>query len=719
MENDGIKALLDPKSIAVVGASNDPLKIGGRPIEYLKRYGYKGKIYPINPNYPEIQSIASHASIFDVEDEIDLVIIAIPSQYVIETLHGCGKKKVKAAIIFSSGYAELGEDGRRAQEEISDIAKLYGMRIVGPNCQGVANLKSHSVASFSTSLAKGELYNGSSAIISQSGGISGMLYNIHKAFGWGAKYWIGTGNEADVHVPELMNYIIDDPDVKVLQVYMEDVKDGASLINAAKKARKLNKPILALKSGRTVEGSKAASSHTGALATEDIVIDAVFDNYGIIRVDSVVELGVFPQVFELEKKPSGKNVAIITNSGGLGVMMVDKCKELGLNLAIFSEETKHRLSQFLPTFSSVDNPVDVTTQIFFDHDLFSKILPILMEDSNVDSILLGLGIGEGYDISKMIIDLSEAQKQGNAIIALTLIDSTGVGCDKGVIETISKNGVPAFEDPNLCIKAVAKFIEYHLELSSYFDEEAECEQLNYDINLTNATDFLNEYDSKLLLKKWNFPISQEILCKTEEEACQAGKSIGYPVVLKISSPFIQHKTEIGGVKLNVQNEGHLIKAYHEILTNVQRFVSVDLVDGILVQEMVIDQGYEISLGLKRDPAFGPIIMVASGGIYIEILKDIQLLVPPFNFARAKKAVNSLKMSPLLHGARGKAALDVDALCNTIMSFSRLAQVAEIEEADLNPVLVLENGKGVKIVDSLIKIKNQEGENKNELGQFTS
>lgn len=699
-----LQALLEPQSIAIVGASNDPNKIGGRPLEYLQRYGYGGQIYPINPKYTEIQSMTCYASMFDVPDAVDLVIIAVPRQFVLDMLHDCGKKKVKAVIIFSSGFAELGVEGRKIQEEIAQLSRLYGMRIVGPNCQGVVNLKLGSLATFSTCFAAGEEEptSGSTAIVSQSGAVAAMLYNIQKKSGRGIKYWIGSGNEADVHVPELLQVIIDDPEVKVLQVYIEDVKDGGSLIQAAQKANERKKPILALKSGRTAEGSKAASSHTGALAAEDSVFAAIFEHYGIVRVDSVIELGLFPQVFELDQIPRGKNVAIITNSGGLGVMMIDKCKQMGLDLAVFSEETKDQLSQVLPVFASVQNPIDVATQFLNDRELLAKIFPILMRDSHVDIILIGLGIlGQGYDIPGMIEQVVQAQQQGDALIALT-----GVGCGQGVIEHFSKNGVPAFEDPTLCIKAVAKYADYHFNFQSDVNEEVECEHAHAQIQLPNVSGYLNEYDSKHLLKEWGLPVTREILCITEEEACQAGQSLGYPVAMKISSPFIQHKTEIGGVQLHIGNEEQLRAAYKQILANAQRHVSEDEMDGILVQEMIVDRGFEISLGLKRDPVFGPIIMVASGGIYIEILKDFQLLVPPVTYNKAKKAVDSLTMSPLLRGARGKVALDVDALCHTIVSFSKfVTQVEAIEESDLNPVIVLEQGKGVKIIDSLIKLKN--------------
>jgi len=700
-EINGLQPLLEPQNIAIIGASNDPNKIGGRPIDYLKKYGYKGDIFPINPKYSSIQSITCYPSILQVQKEIDLAIIAVPGSMVIDTLHMCGEKKVKSAVIFSSGFAEIGEEGRKAQEQIKQIAKTYKMRIMGPNCQGVGNFKTGSIATFTTSLADGKKIAGSGAIISQSGAVAAMLYNILKQYGRGVKYWIGTGNEADINVSELINYMIDDPEVNVLQVYIEDVKDSVSLIKAAEKSKKMKKPILALKSGRTLEGSKAASSHTGALASEDIVFDAVFSNYGIVRVDSVVELGLFSQVFELRKVPKGKKVAIISNSGGLGVMMIDKCKEMGLDLASFSNTTIQKLSEVLPVFVTPQNPIDVATQLLNDKDLLEKIMTVLKDDQNVDIILIGLGIiGQGYDVPKMIEHVSAAQKDSDAIIALT-----GVGCQKEILETFSRRGVPSFEDPNLCIKAVASYVKYHKDLQNEFDNESFEPLVTSNMIQLDRKGYLNEFESKALLKQWNLPTTREILCTSAEEAKQAAETIGFPIVMKVSSKDIQHKTEIGGIVLNIQNEEQIKEAFNKIMSNATQHVNEEKIDGILVQEMILDKGFEISLGVKRDRVFGPIIMIASGGIYIEVLKDFKLLVPPLNYSKVKDAVNSLVMAPLLKGARGKKPLDLPALYETIISFSKfVTQIESIEEVDLNPVIVLEEGKGVRIVDSIIKFK---------------
>jgi acetyltransferase len=703
MNRNQLGALLHPSGIAVIGASDDPNKIGGRPIAYLKKYGYRGKIYPVNPKYAEVQQLKCYPSITDVPAEIDLAIIAIPGAHVLDTLHECGRKKVKSVIIFSSGFAELGEEGRSRQREIGKIAEMYGMRIVGPNCQGVANFSIGSLATFSTTFAEGQLEVGPTAIISQSGAVSAMLYNIRKKYGRGSKYWIGTGNEADVNVAELLDCIVDDPDVRVLQLYMEDVKNAGALIAAAGKARERNKPILALKSGRTAEGSQAAQSHTGAMASEDIVFDAVFDNYGIVRLDSVVELAVFSQLFELPNRPKGNRVAVITNSGGLGVMLIDHCKEMGLELARLSEETRQRLAGVLPAFASVRNPVDVATHFLNDRELLAKLLPILTADAGVDIVVIGLGVvGRGYDVPAMIEHIVQYQGNNDAVVAFL-----GVGCQDDVIASFSRSGVPAFDDPVLCVKAISKYVAYHLDRREAQEEKAATHGATVKPALPKTAGFLSEYEGKRLLKEWGMPVTREMLCADEEEAVRAAATIGYPVVMKISSPYVQHKTDIGGVELNIRDEPQAREAYRRLMENGDRHVGKDNIDGVLVQEMITDRGFEISLGVKRDPAFGPVVMVASGGIYIEVLKDFRLLVPPVTKAKARKAVESLIMAPLLKGARGKKAFDVDALCDAIVSFASLVtQTDAIEEADLNPVIVREQGKGVAVVDCVLKLTSE-------------
>ncbi|MFC7364176.1 MULTISPECIES: acetate--CoA ligase family protein [Bhargavaea] len=698
-END-FSSFLKPESIAIIGASNDPGKISGRPIEYLLRYGYEGKIYPVNPKYDSIQGLKSYRSIQELPMGVDLAIIAIGAKYVVQNLKACIEKQVKSCMIFSSGFAEMGEEGRKLQEEISVIAAQSGLFIIGPNCQGLANLKQRSITSFSTAFVEGDLVNGSSAILSQSGAVAAMVYNMQKEEGTGIKYWASTGNESDINIPRIATYILEDDDINMIQIYMESIKDGEELIDLGKKSVELDKPVLVLKPGKSEEAQKAASSHTGALAAEDAVINKAFDQFGLVRVDDVNELSSFSKVFRLDKRVKGKNVAILSNSGGLGVMMVDKCKEFGLNLAEFEEETIKRLEGILPIFASFENPIDVTAQLLNDKELLSNALPILMDDPNVDIILFGLGIiGKGYDIDTIMGDIIEAQSVGEKLIGVAW-----VGSQKGKVEIFNKNDVPAFEDPSLCVKAFAKYAQYCIEAkgnSTINDSITLFDMTELLVSAETHNGFMSEYDSKRVLKD-NFPIGKGFVCGSSSELLELSEQLNFPVVLKVNSPKIQHKSDIGGVKLNIKNKQELLSVYSNMKSNEL------LVDGngnleTIVEEMA-DSGFEISLGMKKDPVFGPVIMVASGGVFIEVLKDFQLLIPPISNEQAKAAIENLMMFPVMKGARGSTPKDIDSLVDVVVKFSQFVVQNEafLEEIDLNPVIVHEEGKGVTIVDALIK-----------------
>jgi|LGOV01.1.fsa_nt_gb acyl-CoA synthetase (NDP forming) len=706
MKNDVLDGLLAPQRIAVIGASDDISKISGRPIEYLLRYGFSGEIYPINPRREVVQGLPCYPSIKEAPGEIDLAIIAIPGEAVVAALNECAGHQVKTCVIFSSGFAEVGEQGKNIQKSISEVAAQTGMRILGPNCQGVVNLHNRSVASFSTCFAEAELAKGYSAIASQSGAVAAMVYNLQKQWGSGLKYWIATGNEADLTVSELLSKLLDDDDIRVVQAYMEDIKQPEKLLEAAKKARKLGKPILALKAGRTPEGQKAASSHTGALAGEDVVLNAIFKRHGIVAVRDVHELASFPQVFAQGKKARGRNVAILSNSGGLAVMMVDQCKEQNLELAKLSKATVDELETMLPSFGSAANPIDLTAQLLVDKKLLSNALPVLARDPGVDIILLGLGImGKGYDIPTIVKDIASTNSSSEQLVGVAWVAG-----QQGVVEQFAAYDVPVFDNPTMCVDAMAKYVDFCFDVDYVHQPVlAEADEALVAVMLDGyrpyiVDGFLSEYHSKQLLRQWDLPVSREILARNEVEAVAAASAIGYPVAVKICSAAIQHKSESGSLALNITGEAQLRQVAVEMLEKGVREVGEERFEGLLIQEMFA-AGFEISLGVKKDPTFGPVIMVASGGIYIEILKDFQLVVPPVSEQQAIYAVQRLASLPILEGARGGERLDIEALAQLISNLSSFVVQAggRIEELDLNPVFVMKQGGGVRIVDALVKL----------------
>lgn len=703
MHDDGIHGLLAPRSIALIGASQDPTRIGGRPLEYLKRHGYRGQVYPINPKYDEIDGWRCYSAVTEVGEPIDLAIVAVGRSMVLDVLNQCAEAGVRAAVVFTAGFAESGDDGKRLQVQFAELAERSGMRILGPNCQGLANLHTASMCTFSTAFAADRLRVGSSAIVSQSGAVAAMIYNIAKSLGKGAAYWVSTGNEADVTAPEVVGAVLDDEHVRVIQLYLEDIKDGRLLVDVADKALARGKPILAVKSGRTEEGRRAASSHTGALAADDAVVDAVLRRHGVVRLEDVNELGLAAQLFELGKAPEGGRVAILTNSGGLGVMMVDRCKEVGLELANLSPQTRAQLDALLPEFASHSNPIDVTAQLLNDPDLLYKALPILLDDTGVDIVLLSLGtVGKGYDIPRLVSAAADAQRTGSGVVVVTW-----VGSAREAIPEFTAHSVPVFEDPGLCAKAVARYVDYHrrrLEAARPSKGGEHPAITRERRGHPQGSGVLSTYQAARLLGGHDLPMCRDGLAQSARQAGDIADSLGYPVAMKVSAATLPHKTEVGGVALDLANRKNVEAAYEQIMDRCNRTVSREEIEGVLVQEMVSGPGFEVSLGLKRTETFGPVLMVASGGIYVEVLRDFQLVVPPVTPEAATEAVLSLRMAPILSGVRGQPPLDIEALADTIVRFSALALGAEwIAEADLNPVIVLPRGEGVRIVDALVRV----------------
>ena len=698
-----LSALLDPASIAVIGASDDPHKVGGRPIEYLRRYGFAGRVYPVNPRRETAQGLPCFASIGDVPERVDLAVVVVPGTAVVDVLEACAAAGVRSCAVFSSGFAELGDEGRRIQAEITALARRSGMRVLGPNCQGVANLGTRSIASFSTSFAEGALAEGASAIVSQSGAVAAMVYNLQRGWGGGVRYWVASGNEADVTVPELVGRIVEDPGVKVVQAYLEDIKDAETLASSAARANALGKPVLVLKSGRTAEGQRAASSHTGAIAGEDVVLDAVLRHHRLVRVRDVIELSHFPVVFGQDKRPRGRKVAVITNSGGLGVMLVDQCKEVGLELARLSEETIRRLEDALPAFASSTNPIDITVELLNDRHLLAKVLPVLADDPEVDIVLYGLGImAKGYDIPTIVDDVVDAHHGGPQLHVVAW-----VGGAPGVAERFNERGVPAFEHPTMCVDAVAAYADHCLTAldGPPPDRPAPGTGAGLDAYRRHTVaGFLSEHRSKELLRPWGLPFPAEALATTADEAAAAAAEIGYPVAVKLSSPAVQHKSDAGMLALDVADERDLRRLAEDMLTRGRELAGPEAVEGVLVQEM-LRGGFEISIGMSTDPVFGPVLMVASGGIYMELVQDFELLVPPVSADAAQQALERLACYPILQGARGRGPYDVEALRSAVVALSELVSQAgdELAELDLNPVLVLEQGQGIRVVDALVRL----------------
>ncbi|MGD9525447.1 MAG: acetate--CoA ligase family protein [Dehalococcoidia bacterium] len=705
LRTDGeLGALLDPSSIAVIGASDDPGKIGGRLLRYLSDYGFSGKVLPVNPVREVVQGLPAVRDVEELPDGVNLAVVVTPAAVAPAAVAACARRGVRACVVLSSGFGELGGDGRRLQRELVEAARAGGMRLLGPNCQGVANLASGAVTSFSSSFANFPLRDGAVAIVSQSGAVAGMLAALQHPHATGLRYWVATGNEADVTVAELIDAVLDDPGVRVVQAYCEHLANAPRVAAAAAKARRLGKAVLMVKAGTTEAGAKAASSHTGALAQPEMVVDAFLRRHGVIRVRSLTELSDLSRVFETSPPVRGQRVAIVSNSGGLGVMMADAALVGGLELAGLTEQTRDALRAVLPSFAAVDNPIDVTGQIVQRPELLSGVLPALAADPSVDIVLVALGIvGPTYDVDAITEAVSALHTDAGARGVLVAAVSVGGRSELG--ERLAARGVPAFHDDAACVRAVASFAQHCAWRRRPPPPEATEVDITLPVGVPRSGDmhagFLSEHASKALMASWGLPVVPGRLVSGPAAAGGAAGELGYPVVVKLCSPAAAHKTELSAVRLGLTDADAVEKAAADVLA-AGRSVGIEPIEGVLVERMV-REGVEISLGATWDPTFGPTVLVGSGGVHVEVVRDFRLLVPPVDRAAVIDAVRQLTIHPLLTGVRRAEPHDVDALVDMVLRFAGFfaATGGALPEIDLNPVFVLRDG--VVIADALVRV----------------
>ncbi|MFZ5626364.1 MAG: acetate--CoA ligase family protein [Bacillota bacterium] len=703
-----MERLVQPRSVAIIGASQDFTTINGKILKYLLKHRFQGQIYPVNPKYEEIAGLGCYPSITAVPAQVDLALIAIAAARVPAILKECGEKGVKAAVIFSSGFAEVGETGRALQQEIQAIGRQYQMRLLGPNCLGLLNVPLGLTAAFSASLEVEQLQSGPVALVSQSGAVGFMLFNLLQEAGVGVNWVVTTGNEVDVTAGEALHYVVEDPQTRVVLTYLEGLRDGESFARTARRAAELGKPFLVLKVGNSASGQKAAATHTAALTGSAAAYQAFFRKYGIIEArdsDDVVDLA---RAFLPGKLPRGKRVGIVTMSGGVGILLADHCEEQGLVVPELSQQLKDRIQQVIPPFGSPQNPVDVTAQSLNQGDEFKRCLEILLTSGEIDMLVVAITMATGELAAKIGRDIAAAATG----ISLPLVVSWSVGqvAQPGFAE-LKKAGVPLYHSPARAVKALAALSRYADWRSAGLNEAPvqvnQERQARVQAILAQATGALGEYDTKQILLLYDLPVTREKLAHTAEEAMAAAEAIGYPVVLKINSPDILHKTEAGGVALNVGNAREVREKFSQLLANARAFNPRARLEGVLVQEQ-IGAGVEVIVGLQRDPVLGPQILFGLGGIFVEVFKDAVLRPVPLTRQEAEIMLDSIKGSPLLKGVRGQPAVDREALIKVLLGISQLALEAEEQllSLDLNPVVALPAGQGARILDGVLVARKQ-------------
>lgn len=689
---DSLKPLFQPESIAVIGASSNPTKIGGRPVAYLKMHAYRGALYPVNPTAPEIQGLKSYPSITDVEGPVDLAIFSIPGRLVRTAMEECAAKGVRAIIMFSSGFAEIGEAGRRDQEAITEIARQAGMRLLGPNCMGVVNFSTAMVASFHPAFAELVAPGGRIGMVSQSGAFGGISYQMARDRDLAFSHILTTGNEADVDIADCLAFLSQDPATRVIMLYIEGCRDGPKLLEALEMARTAGKPVVAIKLGRTEAGAAAAQSHTAALAGSDAVYDALFRQYGAYRAHSIEEFFDIGAAAAIGALPSNNKVGLITVSGGVGVLMADEAAARGLDVAEVPDETQAKIKSEV-TFAATRNPIDVTGQVVNDIGLLHRMVQLVLDEADFGAIACFQGSMGRTPAHEGTI--TEAWLRLRRDYPETLLVITGL-CSPAFHTAMQQAGCLTFTEPTHALRAIAALDGFRRAGARH----APRPEIGPAPALPSGT--IGEIEALAILRRAGLTTVDERLVQSGAAAAEAARALGFPVVLKVVAPEIVHKSDVGGVALNVASAADAAEAYAAILKRVGAAAPDATVEGCLVAPMIGD-GVETILGVQHDPIFGPVVMFGLGGVFVEVLRDVTFRVAPFDQAEAHRMIREIKAYRVLEGVRGQPPADIDALARALSQLSLFAAAAgdRLATLDVNPFLVRAEGAGAVALDAVM------------------
>jgi len=682
-----IDSLFHPRSIAVIGASNDPQKVGYAVLNNIVKYQFTGEIYPVNPKAEEILGLKTYRSVGDVQGDVDMAVIAIPARFVPQTLRDCIRKNVKAAVIISAGFKEAGTEGILLEKELKTLARESGIRILGPNCLGIINTANNINATF----AAGMLPQGRLSFFSQSGalGIAILDWAIGNRIGFSK--FISLGNKTDLNETDFIEYFIDDPETDIILGYIEDVVDGRRFLEIAQKATK-TKPIILVKSGGTQAGARAASSHTGALAGSENAFNAAFRQTGIIRAEGVEDLFETAMAFSSKKLPAGNNLLIVTNAGGPGIIAADTAEKNAINLPQLSREMIDQLMGVLPKNASLYNPVDIIGDATSER--YAAVLDRVLSESHIDGVLIILtpqAVINVEDTAKVVID---ASRKTDKLLITSFMGEERV---RSSAEMLKAASLPQYPYPEPAVRAFKKLSDHALwikkgsEVPPEIDADRDAADRIIQNALRNNQYQFAEDDAREILSKYGFAFPGKYLAETAGEAASAASRIGFPVVLKISSPDILHKTDIGGVRLGVSSRREAKEAFTEITANARRFMPSAFIKGVTVYETV-PAGKEVILGITNDRTFGHMVMFGLGGIYVEVLRDVSFRIVPVSLSDAHDMIGEIRTVQLLKGVRGEKPADIDAIAGSIVRLSRLVtDFPRIQELDINPLVVYENG----------------------------
>jgi acetyl coenzyme A synthetase (ADP forming)-like protein len=698
-----LQAFFQPTSIAVIGASTNPTKLGYAVVKNLVECGFstKGKIIPINPTAKEILGCQAYPSVLDVPGPIDLAVIVIPYSIVPDALRTCGEKRIPAVVVISAGFREAGSEGLERELELIRIAQEYNLRLIGPNCLGVIDTYTPLNASF----AAGTPPSGPMAFMSQSGALGTAVLDIALAGRLGLSKFVSLGNKADVSEIDLLQLWVEDPNTRVILIYTEGMPNGQQFIQTARQVTR-KKPVVAIKSGVTQSGSRAVSSHTGSLAGSEQAYQAAFHQAGILRADSMQSL--FDMALALGYQPAlpGDRIAIVTNAGGPGILATDALERTGLSLARFEYETIHALEKYLPDAASAANPVDVLGDARADR--YRYALDQVAIDPNVDGILVLLtpqAMTEIEATARAICDLSHSCDK--PILACFM----GEARIQSGVDVLTAEGVPNYPFPERAALAFRAMADYrrisHQVPPEYisFDVDHSAVKKVIDQVRNEGRMSIGDFEARSIMQAYGLRIPQSEIAETPDKAVQIASQIGFPVALKIASPDILHKTDVGGVKVGLRSASDVRDAFELMVYRAQRYVPEARIWGCLVQEMAPPGGLEVLVGMNRDPQFGPLVTFGLGGVYVEILKDVTFRVAPFSRQEAEEMLGEIRAHALLDGVRGQPPADKAAILDTLLRINQMVQdYPEITELDINPLMVYQEGQGALAIDMRLILK---------------
>ena len=705
-----IKAIMEPRSIAVIGATDRPGSVGRAVVTNIIEAGFGGVLYPVNPRARSVVANRAYPSISDIPDEVDMAVVIVPAPMVTQVVEEAAEKGVKGVVVITAGFKEVGGEGLEMERELKALVQEKGIRLVGPNCLGVINTAPG--FSMNASFAQAMPAPGKIGFISQSGAMCTAVLDLAKGRNIGFSKFISFGNKADVSEIDLLEYLGQDPETEVILMYLEDITDGKKFMDVARKITwKYKKPMLAIKSGRSEEGAKAVSSHTGSLAGSDAAYDAIFMQGGIQRVEDVNEMFHYATAFSQMPRPRGNRIAIVTNAGGPGIMTTDAAVRHGLKLAEFGERTTRILAKNLPPTANIHNPVDVIGDA--DYQRYEAALRAVIDDGDVDGAIVVLTPQKMTDVletAQMVPRVIEGVDKPVLCSFMGIVDvSEGV-------RFLEENGIPNYSFPEEAVRALASMVWFSEILTE--EKDARREFIHFDVDSQKVAGIIHEKlenldrvhlpqaESNEILKCYGFPVLESVLVSNRKKVKDAFNQLGGPVAMKISSRDIVHKFDAGGVVLNVEDPDEALEAYDKIIAGAKAFKPDAVIDGIFIEQMA-GKGIEVIVGSLADPSFGPMCMFGLGGTFVEAMADVTFRLAPMWDLSAAKMIRSIKAFKILKGMRGKPPADIRAIRECILRMSQLvSEHPEIVELDVNPLIVYPEGQGCKLADSRIVLEKK-------------